>query len=135
MLFRKLKLLIYVLLIGYAVICVLLYVFQSKVIFLPTTLKYNHEYAFTFPYKEYSIVADDGVKINSILAKSDESKGVVFYLHGNAGNLDSWGWVAPLYTQAGYDFFILDYRGFGKSEGQVESMDQLFSDNQEAYNF
>lgn len=32
-----------------------------------------------------------------------------------------------------YDVFIVDYRGYGKSEGNIESKDQLFSDVEVAY--
>jgi uncharacterized protein len=57
----------------------------------------------------------------------------VFYLHGNGGALDSWGAVAPLYTALGYDVFLLDYRGYGKSQGRLESEEQLKSDVEAAY--
>ncbi|KMU61447.1 Bem46 protein [Elizabethkingia anophelis] len=32
-----------------------------------------------------------------------------------------------------YDVYILDYRGYGKSQGSIESKDQLFSDVESAY--
>lgn len=72
--------------------------------------------------------------MNGLLFTSEESKGLVFYLHGNAGALDSWGEVAKTYTRLNYNVFILDYRGFGKSEGTIKSQTQLFEDIQLAYN-
>jgi len=54
-------------------------------------------------------------------------------LHGNAGTVETWGNIATNYTKLGYDIFILDYRGFGKSEGEITSEDQLFSDISSAY--
>ena len=42
--------------------------------------------------------------------------------------------VAKTYTDLHYDVFILDYRGFGKSEGSIVSQEQLFADVQTAYN-
>jgi len=68
------------------------------------------------------------------LFHADSCKGLVFYLHGNAGNLTSWGYEAPLFTDIGYDVFMLDYRGYGKSGGKITSENQLFADNQLAYN-
>ncbi len=67
------------------------------------------------------------------LFKADTTKGLIFYLHGNAGMLDTWGQIANVYTSNGYDIFILDYRGFGKSEGAISSEEQFFSDVQTAY--
>jgi pimeloyl-ACP methyl ester carboxylesterase len=56
------------------------------------------------------------------------------YLHGNAGALDSWGDIAGFYTNLGYDIIIPDYRGFGKSTGKINSMQQFFDDVQRVYN-
>ena len=58
-----------------------------------------------------------------------------FYLHGNAGALDSWGEAAKTYTDMHYDVFMLDYRGYGKSQGNINSQQQFFEDMQLAYDF
>ena len=54
-------------------------------------------------------------------------------MHGNAGSLSSWGGVAETYTNLNYDIFILDYRGYGKSEGSINGQEQLFQDVQAVY--
>lgn len=66
--------------------------------------------------------------------KIENPKGIVFYLHGNAGALNTWGEVAKTYTGLQYDVFIPDYRGYGKSDGAITSQAQLFEDAQTAYN-
>ncbi|HZH38384.1 MAG TPA: alpha/beta fold hydrolase [Flavisolibacter sp.] len=68
-----------------------------------------------------------------MLFKTDSAKGLVFYLHGNAGSLDNWGDVARRYTALNYDVFMLDYPGYGKSEGAIKSETQLFNAIQSAY--
>ena len=72
--------------------------------------------------------------LNALLFEADSTKGVIFYLHGNAGSLESWGSVAKYYTELNYDVFILDYRGFGKSEGRISGEEQLHEDIQIIYN-
>ncbi|WP_223810816.1 alpha/beta hydrolase [Paenimyroides baculatum] len=67
--------------------------------------------------------------------ETESPKGAVYFLHGNAGNLSTWGNVAPLYLESGYNVFITDYRGFGKSEGTITDQTQLFSDAQLGYDF
>jgi pimeloyl-ACP methyl ester carboxylesterase len=57
-----------------------------------------------------------------------DPKGVVFFLHGNAGNLESWFVNTALYRRANYDLVMLDYRGYGKSSGRIESEAQLKAD-------
>ena len=77
---------------------------------------------------------DDGISLNGLLFKADSSKGLIFYLHGNAGSLSSWGNVAETYTDLNYDVFMLDYRGYGKSEGSISSQKQFYQDIQTVYN-
>ncbi|SNR14161.1 alpha/beta hydrolase [Tenacibaculum jejuense] len=58
---------------------------------------------------------------------------MVFYLHGSGESLAPLKKGSNIYTQLGYDVFMIDYRGFGKSEGNITSEDQLYEDNQMLY--
>lgn len=128
-LFRTIKLLI----VFYAVICLFLYLFQEKLIFSPTSLSKDHRFSFGQPFMEIAVRVRDGKVLNGLLFNAQQLKGLIFYLHGNAGALDTWGAVANRYTGMGYDVFLLDYRGFGKSEGSIRSEFQFFEDVQSAY--
>lgn len=118
----------------YLLVCALLFFFQEKLIFFPQKLDKNHQFDFSQPFEELNIQTSDGTFLHGLLFKADSSKGLIFYLHGNAGSLHSWGKVAQTYTDFEYDVFILDYRGYGKSEGHISGQNQLFGDNQAAYN-
>ncbi len=117
----------------YVVICILLFFFQEKLIFFPQKLEKNYKFFFGQNFEEIDIKTSDSKLINGILFKADSSKGLVFYLHGNAGSLSSWGDVATTYTDLQYDVFMLDYRGYGKSEGSIDGQSQFFLDIQAAY--
>lgn len=117
----------------YVLVCVLMYFMQERIIFIPTQLKASHQFTFDQDFEEKTFKAKDGVKLNGVLFKGAESKGLIFLMHGNAGSLESIGGVAKTYTKLNYDVFILDYRGYGKSEGEINSQEQLFEDNQMAY--
>src|SRR5690606_9118957 len=56
-----------------------------------------------------------------------------FYLHGSNNALDTWGNIAPIYTAKEYDVFMLDYRGYGKSQGKVTDEYTLYRDIQIVY--
>lgn len=118
----------------YILLCGLLYFFQEKIIFLPQKLDKNYQFEFEEKFEELTIKTKDGTLLNGLLFKAENSKGLIFYLHGNAGNLSSWGAIAKTYTNLNYDVFLIDYRGYGKSEGKISSEKQLFEDNQIAYN-
>ncbi len=117
----------------YIILCVLLYFFQEKLIFFPEKLEKSYEFRFDQLFEEINIKTKDNLLLNGLLFKSDSTKGLIFYLKGNAGSLRSWGNVAITYTDLNYDVFILDYRGYGKSEGTIVGQSQLFQDIQTAY--
>jgi pimeloyl-ACP methyl ester carboxylesterase len=56
------------------------------------------------------------------------SKGLVMYLHGNSGNVATWLTHTSFWDEAGFDVFMLDYRGFGRSTGEISSEAQLHDD-------
>jgi alpha-beta hydrolase superfamily lysophospholipase len=132
-----LKLFLYlfiILLILYFIILILFYFFQEKAIFYPEKLPADYTYTFERNCNEKWIVTSDAQRLNALLFKADSAKGIILYLHGNAGNLDYWGYIASNYTNLGYDILIPDYRGFGKSSGEIYSEEQVFADAQLFYN-
>src|SRR3954467_3652503 len=122
------------LLIIYIFICITLYFFQERLIFFPNKLDKQFRFTFNQPFEELNIKTKDGKTLNGLLFLTDTSKGLIFYLHGNAGALNTWGEVAKKYTDLHYDMFMPDYRGYGKSEGSITSQAQLFEDVEATYN-
>ena len=110
-----------------------LYFVQEQIIFFPQKLDKNYRFAFDQAFEEKTILLKDGLHLHGLLFNAKNPKGLVFYLHGNAGSLSSWGGIAQTYTDLNYDVFILDYRGYGKSEGTIHSETQLHEDIQTAY--
>lgn len=134
------------LLLLYIVVCLFFFLFQEQLIFYPQKLPSNTRFAFPYEFNEYFIEVEEGVKLNGLLFKAENRQdtsgtsikgrnigGLIFYLHGNAGALNSWGYAAEEFLNEGYDVFILDYRGYGKSEGKISSQKQLFSDVEKVF--
>jgi len=119
----------------YLVICGYLYFNQEALIFPGTKLPRGYTYNFQLPFTEYAIKTNDRDTLNACLFKATSPKGLIFYLHGNGGNLQSWGTVAAYYTSLGYDLFMADYPGYGKSTGHITSLQQLFNAVGAAYAF
>lgn len=103
----------------FALITILLYYFQNKIIFFPEILPSDYEFEFQGDFDELNFYTGSGDKINALLFKSEDPKGVVFYSHGNAGSLRSWGLVSQYIISHDYDLLIYDYRGYGKSGGTI----------------
>jgi hypothetical protein len=74
-----------------------------------------------------------GATINAQkFAATAPSKGTVFYLHGNRGNIHLCLWEIKPFVDAGYDVWTMDYRGYGKSTGPLNET-ALLADAQMVY--
>ena len=102
---------------GIAFAGLLLYLVQDKLIFYPERLPENYSFRFDAAYEERFFNASDGTRIHALLFRRADSKGLVYYHHGNAGSLRDWGSVYPEFTDRGFDLLIYDFRGYGKSGG------------------
>jgi hypothetical protein len=118
----------------YVVICAVYYFNQENYFFNPSKLTKDYTFDIKEDFEEINFKTEDGLILNSLLFKADSSKGLVIYFHGNGGDISHFTSFASIYTELGYDYFMLDYRGFGKSEGSIVSENQLYEDNQMVYN-
>jgi pimeloyl-ACP methyl ester carboxylesterase len=122
-----------IIIVAYVLVCGLMYSCQEKLIFFPEKLDKNYKFQFRQHFEEKNILTPEGIKLNCLLFKADSSKGVIFYLHGNGGSLSGWGNVAKNYTDLHYDLFIVDYPGYGKSEGKIHGQQKLYDNLQTVY--
>ena len=125
---------ILLILLGVIVLILLfVYYFQDRFIFQPERLSKD----FRFKYKnqeveEYNIKIKEGVEINGLHFKSENPKGVVYYLKGNSKSIKGWGKFAIDFTNNGWDVIMIDYRGFGKSTGR-RTIKGMHADVQRVY--
>jgi pimeloyl-ACP methyl ester carboxylesterase len=104
------------------------YIFQEHLIFHPEKLSEKYQFNFEGDFDELTYKTEDGESINVLLFKAKNAKGIIYYHHGNAGSLDSWGLRAADFTKNGYDVLMYDYRGFGKSTGNIKNEKMIYSD-------
>lgn len=86
-------------------------------------------------YRDLTLTTADGTRLNAwwLPAKPGVPvKGTVLHLHGNGGNL-AWhlggSWWLP---EQGYQVLMLDYRGYGRSEGEP-SLPAIYQDIDAAF--
>lgn len=61
--------------------------------------------------------ASDGVKLNGWYIPADNAKLTILFCHGTGGNISGSLYTAKFLKQWGANVFMLDYRGYGRSEG------------------
>ena len=116
----------------YLAIIAYVYFRQEKLIFQPMPLSPDHQ--FTIPDVQELKIPVAGAELSALHLRLPNPKGIVYFLHGNGGNLQTWLTSVDFYRRVNYDLFIIDYRGYGKSSGQIESEAQLHTDVRTAWN-
>ncbi|MEZ4875136.1 MAG: alpha/beta fold hydrolase [Flavobacteriaceae bacterium] len=121
------------LLILVAVGCLFFYFFQELLLFRPgKKLSKDAVYSFPEDFEEVNLITADHETINALHFTLENPKGIVLFFHGNRGNLNRWGTFAPTFLQHGYEVFMMDYRGYGKSTGSFHE-EKMYSDALLAY--
>lgn len=68
-------------------------------------------------YDVVELTTSDNIKLHTWLIKAERPRGVVLFLHGNAENISTHIGSVYWLPEQGFDVLLLDYRGYGKSEG------------------
>jgi hypothetical protein len=110
-----------------SILALSIYYFQNQLIFFPSHLPAKYQYRFPFDFEEINFDVDSKTQINALHFHAENPKGIVFYSHGNAGDLSGWGYVAETFLENNYDVLIYDYRSYGKSTGKI-SESNLYHD-------
>lgn len=115
-LFRWVK----IILIIYCLVGIGLYWFQNKLLFRPVAVPKDKPYNFSQPHKEVNIPYSDSSNMNIVqfLPSTNNVKGVVLYFHGNRTNVSWYAKFSGTFTKNGYEVWMLDYPGYGKSTGE-----------------
>jgi pimeloyl-ACP methyl ester carboxylesterase len=104
-----------------------LYFRQERLLFEPDTLPLDEPICNDADTREFFIDVP-GARLSVAHLTQPNPRGVFFFLHGNSGNLKKWFVELDAFRQANFDVVMFDYRGFGKSSGQIESEEQLRAD-------
>jgi fermentation-respiration switch protein FrsA (DUF1100 family) len=70
-----------------------------------------------FNYENVFVKTSDGVNIHGWYINCENSRGTVLFFHGNAGNISHREDTIRIFNSLGMSVFIIDYRGYGESEG------------------
>jgi pimeloyl-ACP methyl ester carboxylesterase len=121
----------------YCIIGIAFYYGQEALLFHPVAVDRNVKYDFGQPYTEVNLPFDKETNLNIIEFKATDhqdfraageskfrvpdslTRGVVLYFHGNRRNISWYAQYAADFTSKGYEVWMLDYPGFGKSTGKL----------------
>ena len=105
----------------YVLLSVVLYLLQNRMVFLanmPGRALTATPGDAGFAYQDVSITTSDSVRLHGWFVAAKQAKATVLFLHGNAGNISHRLDSIAIFRELGLDIFIIDYRGYGQSEGK-----------------
>ena len=110
-----------IILLLYATIGIVLFYLQDKILFHPKKLSADFQYKFKDRFEEINIPFNDTDTMNLIKFLPDNIpvKGVVIYFHGNMKNIAHYATFVGPFLKQGYEVWMEDYPGFGKSTGLI----------------
>jgi pimeloyl-ACP methyl ester carboxylesterase len=100
---------------------------QERLLFEPDPLAQDQRISADADVHE-TFIDVPGARLSAAQLKLPSPRGVVFFLHGNSGNLQKWFVDLDAFRELNFDVVMFDYRGFGKSSGQIASEQQLRAD-------
>ncbi len=108
--------------------------FESKSYFHPTREMPTTPADVGLNFEDIYLTSEDGVKINGWFIRHPQAKSTFLYFHGNAGNMTHRLEKIQMFHKLGLNIFIIDYRGYGKSEGQPTEKG-VYRDARAAYDY
>ena len=110
-----------IILLIYASVGIVFFYLQDKFLFHPKKLAANYQFKFDGHFEEINLPFNelDTMNLVKFFPEKLPSRGVVIYYHGNMENIEHYAAFAKAFTKNGYEVWMEDYPGFGKSTGEI----------------
>jgi fermentation-respiration switch protein FrsA (DUF1100 family) len=106
----------------YGAVCAYLFFMQASLIYypnLPSRELTASPADIGLEYESITITTSDDIRLHGWFVPADKARGVLLFFHGNAGNISHRLDTLELFHTLGLSSLIIDYRGFGQSQGKV----------------
>lgn len=116
----------------YGSICGLFYLTQKQLIFVPPGKMRPPPVGYDL--EEVTFTTSDGVRLYGWFIDNAGDRTVLF-CHGNGSNISNLEFFIEICQELGLNALFFDYRGYGKSEGNITAEEDLYRDVMAAYRY
>ena len=117
---RKMTTFISTVLVALLVFNGMMFMQQSSMIFFPYAHLEQTPRDWGLQYQDVNLTTSDGIQLHGWYIPHADSSKVLLFFHGNAGNISHRGASIEIFHRLGLNVFIIDYRGYGKSQGDPD---------------
>jgi fermentation-respiration switch protein FrsA (DUF1100 family) len=106
----------------YVVFALMLYLFQDRMVYLsnlPDRALDASPSDIGLDYENVSLTTSDNERLHGWYIPAVDSRGVLLFFHGNAGNISHRLDSIKIFHELDLDILIIDYRGYGQSTGKA----------------
>ncbi|WP_225984943.1 alpha/beta hydrolase [Noviherbaspirillum aerium] len=105
---------------GYAALAGMMFLLQGALLYHPDIGRESRRTPrdVGLDYETVWLTTEDKVRIEAWFVPAPAARGVVLLAHGNAGSIAYRVDYAPLFHRLGFSLLLLEYRGYGRSEGK-----------------
>ncbi len=118
----------------YLIIILLAFFLQSHFIFFPQKHIDQTPDLLSLKYEDVFFRVENNIKLHGWWIQAVNSRGVILFFHGNAGNISHRLESIQSFNKIGLSVFIFDYRGYGLSEGKISEAG-LYSDAEASWKY
>lgn len=123
----------------YLLACIFLLLRQNRLMFAPSAVIETTPAALNLPYEDVWIPVQVGRKSERMhawwLPANGPQRGVILHLHGNGLNISANLGQALRFHELGFAVLMIDYRGYGRSEGSFPTETSFYQDADVAWRY
>lgn len=119
----------------YLSLCLLLRWGQTRLMFFPDPIIKSTPADYNLPYQDVWLRVDTGTVHGWWIESALPTAPTLLYLHGNGSNNGDAPDLAAAFRQLGLSVLLIDYRGYGKSNGTFPSETSVYKDAQAAWDY
>ena len=118
----------------YAIVLILIYINQSKLVYFPSTDISTNPKSVGLEYESIIFHSSDNTKLHAWYIPKKGADVTLLFLHGNGGNISHRLDSIKLFNSLEMNVFIFDYRGYGNSEGSANEQN-TYDDARSAWDY
>ena len=119
----------------YGAICAVLWIFQRHMIFFPGRIVELTPKDFGSQFESVGVRENSGETIRGWWIPAANPDCALVFLHGNGGNIGDNAEQGVRLARLGCSVLLLDYRGYGESDGKFPSESSVYKDAEASWDY